>query len=202
MGIFANLINAEHVATKRKEQVMQKHEVQERYPDMDYLISQYGTSLLRMAMAFLGDFHLAQDAVQETYIKAYNNYHTFRSDASEKTWLMRIAINTCKDMRKSAWYRKISLKQPAEMWEFAANDNTHESDNNDMVEAIRHLTPKLKEVVLLFYYQELSITEISHILNTSQNTVRVRLNRARAKLKQVLTEGSSINDYEQCKACN
>lgn len=181
---------------------MQTDRVQEKFPDMDHLINQYGTSLLRMAVAFLGDFHLAQDAIQETYIKAYNNFHTFRSDASEKTWLMSIAINTCKDIRKSAWYRRISLKQPTEMWEFAADDNEQESDNHELVEAILRLTPKLKEVVLLFYYQQLSIAEISHILNTPQNTIRVRLNRARAKLKQVLTEGSSINDYEQYKACN
>jgi len=181
---------------------MQTHGIREGYPDMDRLINQYGTSLLRMAVAYLGDFHLAQDAIQETYIKAYNNFHTFRSDASEKTWLMSIAINTCKDMRKSAWYRRVSLKQPTEMWEVATEDHAQESDNYELVEAIGHLTPKLKEVVLLFYYQELSIAEVSTILNISQNTVRVRLNRARAKLKEMLTEGSLANDYEQYKTCN
>ena len=181
---------------------MKAHKAQENCLDMERLIQQYGTSLLRMAVVFLGDAHLAQDAVQETYIKAYNNFHTFRNDSSEKTWLMSIAINTCKDMLKSVWHRRVSLLQPTEMLEFAAEDDTMQSDYDELVEAIEQLSPKLKEVVLLFYYQELSIAEISSATKTPQNTVRVRLNRARLKLKQFLVEGGFSYECEQYTASN
>ena len=181
---------------------MLEYDGQNKFPNMDYLINQYGTSLLRMAAVFLGDAHLAQDAVQETYIKAYYNFHTFQGGSSEKTWLMRIAINTCKDMMKSAWRRRVVLKQPQEMWEFTANNDYRQSDYDDLIEAIKRLPPILKEVVLLFYYQDLSVSDISIILKIKQSTVRVRLNRARAKLKQFLTEGGSIYEYEHNKASN
>lgn len=67
----------------------------------------YEESLLRMCFAYLGDTSLAEDAVQETFLKAYQSLDSFRGDASEKTWLLRIAINTCKDVRRSAWFRHV-----------------------------------------------------------------------------------------------
>ena len=65
-------------------------------------MARWEKSLLRMCYAYLGDMALSEDAVQETFLKAYRALDSFRGEAAEKTWLMRIAINTCKDMRRSA----------------------------------------------------------------------------------------------------
>lgn len=66
------------------------------------LVEQYQTDLLRLCYIQLHDTALAEDAVQETFIKAYRSFPSFRGDCSEKTWLMRIAVNTCRDMIHSA----------------------------------------------------------------------------------------------------
>ena len=62
--------------------------------NLERLINEYGDSLLRMCYLHLKDYHLAEDAVQETFIKAMRSYDSFGHRSSEKTWIMRIAINT------------------------------------------------------------------------------------------------------------
>ncbi len=69
------------------------------------LVETHGDSLLRMCCLYLNDRHLEEDAVQDTFVKAYRSLARFRGDCSEKTWLMRIAINTCKNYRRSPWHR-------------------------------------------------------------------------------------------------
>ena len=72
---------------------------------LDGVITRWEKTLLRLCFVILGDEALAQDAVQETFFKAWKNRARFRGDASEKTWLTRIAVNTCRDLNKSAWRR-------------------------------------------------------------------------------------------------
>ena len=76
-----------------------------REQELVRLVDAYQFSLRRMCCAILRDRALAEDAVQETFLKAYKTLDTFRKESSEKTWLMRIAINTCRDFRRSAWFR-------------------------------------------------------------------------------------------------
>ena len=68
------------------------------------LVERHRTTLVRMCCLCLGDASLAEDAAQETFLKAYRALDSFRGECDEKTWLMRIAINTCKDVRRSAWF--------------------------------------------------------------------------------------------------
>ena len=72
---------------------------------LDGIITRWERQLLRLCFAYLCDTALAEDAVQETFFKAWKGYDRFRGEAEEKTWLTRIAINTCKDLMKSAWMR-------------------------------------------------------------------------------------------------
>ena len=67
------------------------------------LIDQYERELRRLCCVYLRDLSMAEDAVQETFIKAYQHMDAFRGESSEKTWLYRIAINVCRDMRRSKW---------------------------------------------------------------------------------------------------
>lgn len=64
------------------------------------MVERYQTPLRRMCCAILHDAALSEDAVQETFLKAYRAIDGFRGECGEKTWLMRIAINTCRDMRR------------------------------------------------------------------------------------------------------
>ena len=154
--------------------------------DLDRLMEQYGSSLLRMCALYLKDADLAQDAVQETFIKAYRHYHEYRGDGSEKTWLTSIAINVSRDMLRTAWFRHQSRttnidtlpEQPAE-FEFP--------DNTVLTEVMR-LPAKYREVILLRYYERLKLKEVASALGLSDGRVRSRLNKANGILRDRLKE--------------
>ena len=69
------------------------------------LVEVYQKPLLDLCYIYLRDRELAEDAVQDTFLKAYKAMKTFRGESKERTWLTRIAINTCRDIRRSAWHR-------------------------------------------------------------------------------------------------
>lgn len=152
-------------------------------PDMCRLINEYGDSILRMCYLYLRDVDLAEDAVQETYMKVYEKWGQFRGDCSEKTWITSIAVNVCKSQRRSNWFKN-RLHQTEAGSEQGEEDSPIWDDS--LLQEIVGLSPKYREVILLFYYQELKIKEIATALHISQSTVSVRLNRARQQLKKSL----------------
>lgn len=158
----------------------------ERSAWLEDAMEQWETSLLRICFAYLGDIALAEDAVQETFLKAWKGYDSFRGISTEKTWFMRIAINTCKDIRRSAWFRRVSpttaLEQlPETSQPFTSHDDT-------VTCAIMGLKPRLREVVLLHWYQGLTGEETAEVLGVSRSTVFHRLKKSRALLKSELED--------------
>ena len=149
-------------------------------PDMDRLVDLYGTAMLRMCCAYLGDEHLACDAVQDSYIKIYRFWRTFDSPAAEKAWVLRITINVCKDYLRNAWNRRVSLVE--QYPELPATDTEH-IEHGRLLQEITALKPKYKQVILLHYYQDLSVNEIAQVLHAPQSTISVRLRRAKAILE-------------------
>ena len=79
----------------------------DREERLNHMVLTYEKELLRLCCVYLRDIELARDAVQETFLKAYRRMDKFEGKASEKTWLMRIAINTCKDMLRGGWLRHV-----------------------------------------------------------------------------------------------
>lgn len=151
------------------------------------MIKTYEKDLLRLCCVYLKDASMAEDAVQETFLKAYKNLHSFRGESSEKTWLIRIAINVCKDMQRTAWFRNIGRMVNLDDVQIP---QVQEHDVKSAVVAeIMRLPKKLKEVVLLYYYEDMNQSEIAEILNVSITTVHRRLEKARALLKDMLEGG-------------
>ena len=151
------------------------------------MIKTYEKDLLRLCCVYLKDSSMAEDAVQETFLKAYKNLHSFRGESSEKTWLIRIAINVCKDMQRTAWFRIIGRMVNLDDVQIP---QVQEHDVKSAVVAeIMRLPKKLKEVVLLYYYEDMNQSEIAEILNVSITTVHRRLEKARALLKDMLEGG-------------
>lgn len=153
---------------------------------IEQMMRTYGTSVLRMCHAYLRNAALAEDAAQDIFLKAYQSLNSFRNERefSEKAWLMRIAVNTCRDYRRRAWFRHAERSVPIE----EAGDLTAEADMSArwLADEIAALPYKLKEVILLHYYQSLSYDEIAALLEISRSTVYARLERARAKLRKEL----------------
>lgn len=149
--------------------------------DLEAAIENYGNSLLRLSYLYLKDQALAEDAVQDTFLKAYKGYSNFHKECSEKTWITRIAINVCKDYLRKSWFKH----KTKELVEIPIWDKTEEKEQReDLILEIMKLSPKYKEVILLFYYQELKINEIAQILSIPIGTVSTRLKRAREQMKK------------------
>ena len=155
------------------------------------LVNSYQTSLLRMCYLYLRDLNLAEDAVQETFIKAYRAMSSFRQESSLKTWLMRIAMNTCKDMRRGSWWKRINRNVTLD--QLAEESMSFPMEAVTVNIEIAKLPMKLREVVLLYYYQDLKTEEIALALNISVSSVSGRLKRAKGKLYYAL-KGEYFNE--------
>ena len=81
---------------------------------IEALIDQYGDGILRLCLMYLGDRQLAEDAFQETFLKAWKHLPSFRGNSSPKTWLTRIALNTCRSMLRTGWLRLLRKTQDIE----------------------------------------------------------------------------------------
>ena len=81
---------------------------------LEVLVDKYQVSLLKVCFTFLRDRSLAEDAVQETFIKVYQSLDSFQGNSSEKTWIFKIAMNTCRDMLRGRWFRFVDSDFPHE----------------------------------------------------------------------------------------
>ena len=153
---------------------------------LDEAITRWEKPLLKLCYAYLCDTALAEDAVQETFFKAWKNYGKFRGEAEEKTWLTRIAINTCKDQMKSAWARHTDRSvTPDALPEGSAS---FDEQDDTVTRAVMSLPPKLKEVTLLRWYQGMTLEEMTSVLRVPRSTVNYRLKKAKSMLKGELEE--------------
>ncbi len=164
---------------------------QSRNQAFEQMVETYQTALLRMCYLYLRDRSLAEDAVQETFIKAWRSMDSFRGDSSEKTWLMKIAINTCHDINRSGWLRFMERRfTPEELPESVA---PCDEGDEKVVAAVMQLPVRLREVILLYYYQGMNTKEVADSLGIRQSSVSGRLKRARERLRNLL-EGRDIDD--------
>lgn len=152
------------------------------------LMEQYELPIRRMCCVYLHDEHLAADAVQETFLRAYRSLGSFRSECSEKTWLMRIAVNVCRSMYRRSWMRhedrQITLDQlpePACSADYGLIELTLE---------VMRLPRHLLEAVLLHDYQGLTVRETGKLLGIPHQTVISRLRRAHQLLRITLKGGA------------
>lgn len=162
------------------------------------LYHKYATEIQRMCYLYLGDYQLAEDATQETFVKVYRNYAKFNHKSSEKTWITRIAINTCKDFLQRKLNQKWTVSDEefeACLYETPQKKNVYSEVENTMLltGAINRLDVAYREIVVLYYYQELSTKEIAGILKLPRTTVEFRLKEARKILKREL-KGEYFNE--------
>ena len=155
---------------------------------LERLMNEYGDTILRMCYMYLKDYHLAEDAVQETFLKAMKAYGSFEHKSGERTWLIRIAINCCKNMMRTRWFgiSKNNLPEPPEQIGADPADSIPEKDF--VSTAVMKLNVNDRQVLVLHYYQELPVKEIAKILGKTENATAQRLNRARNRLKKILKE--------------
>ncbi len=159
----------------------------DREEQLNRMVLTWEKDLLRLCCAYLRDVNLAQDAVQETFLKAYRKMDLFQGRASEKTWLMRIAINTCKDMKRGSWLRHVDASVSLEDLPLPVSPPSVE--HIALMNAIMALPRKYMEVILLHCDQGMNVTETAAALGITPPAVTNRLKKARIALRSALEGG-------------
>ncbi len=158
--------------------------------DIETLMRKYGNDVLRTAYMYVKDSHLAEDIFQDVFIKVNQKLSTFQGNSSIKTWIIRITINTCKDYIKSAWNQRVVPMSEYQENTFTSDSDftavEKEEDNKIIRKMVMDLPDKYKDVLLLVYYQDMTISEAASFLNIAEGTAKSRLSRAKEKLKLYL----------------
>lgn len=148
------------------------------------LVDQYGDMVLRLSYTYLKNRADAEDVVQDVFMKIIEKNPDFNNKKHEKSWIMKVTVNTCKNKLNLFWNKN---KRPIdEVAETAAYD-TYNIDSN-VLKAVMSLHDKYRIVVYMYYYEGYSTSEISKLVGKSEVTVRSLLHRARIRLKEVLKE--------------
>ena len=166
-----------------------------RQATLENWITAYGDGVLKLAFCYLKDRHLAEDVFQEVFTRVYVNLDRFRGESSPKTWIYRITANLCHDKRRRGMGSRVLLLGEDLLAARSAPETDPQSDALAAVDAklllreVLRLPLEYREVVLLVYYEDMSLVEVGQVLRLPPGTVRSRLFRARKRLKTALQEG-------------
>jgi RNA polymerase sigma-70 factor (ECF subfamily) len=137
-------------------------------------------TVYRVCFAYMKNPHDCEDAAADTFVKLMKRASAFESCEHEKAWLIRAAVNVCKDNLKSWWRKRADLSEAYEIADSFEIDET--------LSVVLDLPEKYKTVILLYYYEGYSGDEIAEILKKPPSTVRNHLHEARKVLKEILGE--------------
>lgn len=164
-------------------------DILDREEKLKWLMKAYGNDVIRIAYTYLKQKQLAEDVAQDVFIKCYEKMNTFKHQSSYKTWLIRITVNRCKDVLKSWSFKNVLITdffKSKQTYSILEHQYFSSEENETISQQVISLPVKLREVIILFYYQDFSIEEISDLLQINPNTVKTRLHRGRLKLKESL----------------
>jgi len=146
----------------------------------------YADTVRRICFMHLKKYEDVEDAFQEVFLKYILHEKAFESHAHEKAWLIRVAINVCKDILRSPFRSRVCSIE-----DMALEPFYYQETGNELLGCLAQLPPKYKDVLYLFYYEGYSAVEIARIMHKNENTIYTWLNRARKALKKELG-GDSI----------
>jgi RNA polymerase sigma-70 factor (ECF subfamily) len=146
-------------------------------------------ALLRTAVRMSGDRARAEDAVQETYLRAWRSFRTYQPDTNCRAWLFRILLNV---LKKAAGKKRRDPLAEAEDVEGSNKviplfPEGEDGNRQDILAAVGHLTPEFRDVLWLVVVEGFSYKETAQMLDIPMGTVMSRLYRARRELRRWLT---------------
>lgn len=158
---------------------------------ISYILETYSAAIIRLCYTYVKHREDAEDLAQEVFLELMRRGQSFDDKDYEKAWLMRTAVNKCKNHLKSAW-----IKHRTSLDDEYVQDDPFDSDEGggSVTDAVMRLPVKYRTVIHLFYYSELSIKEIAAITGENTATVGTRLSRGREMLKKKL---KGDIDYEE-----
>lgn len=156
------------------------------------LVEKYEAKVYNYVCYLLKNQEDAEEIVQDTFVKAYRSLGQFRGDSSFSTWIIRIAHRNCLTFFRKKRPQKVSIDHVGELGSESSDNPAKELTLDDrrkvLADALEKLKPEERSLVTLFYYNELSIQEVSDVSGQSLSNVKVILHRSRKKLVQILSE--------------
>ena len=151
------------------------------------IIYEHNDYLLQLSYLYVKDWNAAEDIVQEVFIRYWMKSAQFQEQCSLKTYLTRMTINCCKDYLKSWRYRTQIVTNVFTEIIRPKNELILQDEQLIVAEAVLSLSIKFREVIILYYFKELTIVEIATLLHTSESTIKYRLKKAKGRLKEMLS---------------
>ncbi len=156
------------------------------------LVDQYKDLVFSLSFKMLKNREEAEEAAQDTFVKVFKSLNNFKGDSKFSTWIYKVTYNTCLDQLKKN--KRVQHTIPID--DFSQNqiqnlenvlDTIDERDRNKMIQDCIHLLPSEEAFLLiLFYFEEQSLEEISKIIDCTVNNVKVKLYRSRKKIASIL----------------
>ena len=140
----------------------------------------YTRNMYRLAFSYCRNREDAGDVVQEVFLKLLRQKSEFLDEQKLRSWLLKVTVNACMDLLRSPWRGRCCALEEA------TEPTVLMQEESELMLAVLNLPAKYRGVIHLYYYEDYSITEIAGILNVSESAVRMRLMRARQKLKEQL----------------
>ncbi|GCE19360.1 RNA polymerase sigma factor [Dictyobacter kobayashii] len=156
------------------------------------IVDQYSTLMLRTASMIVGDRDIAEDVVQDALIQAWHHLADLRKAGALRPWLMRIVVNQCISFKRrlartSAFMRQALSEQETDLIAQAADDHKGRMERDwDLARAIENLPLKQRVVIVLHYYNSMTLPEMAQTLQTSENTLKKRIQAALTNLRRIL----------------
>lgn len=147
---------------------------------IEEIVEKYAPMVYRLAYSQIKNPADADDIFQEVFLRYIRSGDSFESEEHRKAWLIRVTINCCKKLWSSAWHRRTTSLQEQEEQIFEM------PEEHEICSAMKNLPQKYRAVLHLFYFEDLSISQISDILKLKPSTVRTQLTRARRMLESEL----------------
>ena len=147
--------------------------------EAERLVNTYSDLILRLSYTYLKSTQDAEDICQTVFLRLLTGSEVFQSREHEKAWIVRTAINACKDELRAFRRRTVPLEDAPE----AA---APEAPRSEVLEAVMELPGKYREAIYLFYYEGYSIGEIAALTGRSEAAVSAHLSRGRKKLRTML----------------
>jgi len=158
--------------------------------NIEEVVATYSDYLLRVAYLYVKNKATAEDVVQDVFISFYEKQDQFRGDANLKTYLVKMTVNKSHDYLRSWTNRRIMLFEKIKeksMSKTPEREMIEKTEKRELVEALFTLSISYREVLILYYYEEMSTVEIAKLLVCPESTIRTRLRRARKQLeKQII----------------
>ena len=146
------------------------------------LVDRYADMIVRIGCSYLKQRFDAEDICQTVFLRYLSEKRVFESEAHEKAWIIRTAVNLCKNHLKSAFIRRAVPLEAAEGLSVAPEQSP------ELPEALKALPEHYRITLYLYYYEGYSVKEIASILDKRENTVSAWLSRSRKRLRELLSE--------------